>query len=212
MHRYPTFWTWYTDKYKSQAKRLIERCEQLEIPVIAELLSVEKYAKSLECVRFALSHKRFIFKCGLLFLKDRFLSYQKPLFYIHSDTKIFIKPEKSIFEENEIGYCISEKEKGQQIIASHGLYFNWSQISKDFLNLLTYKCKTIPAERPTEHGLIRTTLFDFTGYLPDDKLIKDGSKQKFKSNFNLRHFIKPLNGKKKKYVLSKTNDTYMKWN
>lgn len=211
MDKLPTFWTWYTDKYDSQAQRFISRCEELKIPAIAEQLPIEKYSDSLGYVRNSLSQKRFIFKCGLLFLRDRFLSFRKPLFYIHSDSKILIKPEKEIFDNIDIGYCISEKEKSQQIIASHGIFLNYCKLSKDFLNLLTYKCKTIRAERPTEHGIIRTSIFDFTGYLPDDKLIKNGSQQKFKGKFNFRKNIKPLVGQKKKYLLSKTDNTYIKW-
>ena len=77
INNYPTFWTWYTDKYKEQAQRFLSRCDELNIPAIAEHLPVEKYAESLEYVRNSLSYKRFVFKAGLLFLRDRFLILQK---------------------------------------------------------------------------------------------------------------------------------------
>lgn len=211
MHNYPTFWTWYTSSHKHHAKRLVQRCEELKIPVIAEHLDVEKYAKSLEYVRGSLSHKRFIFKAGLLFLRDRFLALQKPLFYLHSDSNIIIKPEKFIFDNKKIGYCIAEKQDGQKIIASHGLYFDYCQLSDDFLNVLCYKCQKIRGEKPTEHGAIRTTIFDFTGNIPDDKMIKNGNKQKFKSTFTLSKHIRELCGDRAEYILSKNGNAYMGW-
>lgn len=208
---YPTFVWWYKgEQYKHASDKMRECCRSLDIPCFAEELDIEKYGKALAHVKDALSYRRFMFKCGMLWLLGAFLRLENSIFYIHANDEIVTRPEPEVFSDVDIGYCVGERSDGLRIIMSHGLYFKRSELSFDFLTLLTEKCKTIRGERPTEHDLIRTTVFDFSGQLYDDKFVERGTVNP-KGKFSNRHLVQPLSGKQKKYVCSKRGDTYIKW-
>jgi hypothetical protein len=208
---YPTFVWWYKgDQYKQASDRMKERCGNLGIPCFAEELDVEKYGKALGYVKDALSYRRFMFKCGIFWLLGTFLRLENSIFYIHANDEIVAKPEPEVFTDVDVGYSVGERLDGLRIIMSHGLYFSRSELSRDFLTLLATKCKTIRGERPTEHDLVRTTVFDFSGQLFDDKFVERGTVGSG-GNFSNKRRVQPLNGNQKKYVCSKKGDTYIRW-
>lgn len=215
---YPVFVCWYLgNHYKTLTNKLIKSCKNLNIDFVVEELPLKKYKKEMKYVEEYLSERRYKIKCGLLWLRDLVAEIKKPVFFVHADYRVLIKPEIEIFSNMDIGYSIAQSKTGQKIIASAGIYFNNTTITRDFLNILTYKCSHIPAELPTEHGLIRTTLFEFSGYLYDEsmlpiKITTWGDKKNKCKQFTLRDKVVPLKGVQKTYLISKKKkDTYIWW-
>lgn len=212
---YPVFVWWYLgDPYKKMSDRLEKNCKELGIEYVVERLPIKKYKKEMRHVKDHLSERRYKIKCGLLWLRDIVIRLDQPVFFLHADYRIIIKPEIGIFNNKEIGYSIAKTNNGQEIIASAGLYFNGGELSNNFLDILTYKCINMPTEIPTEHGLIRTTIFEFSGCLYDEKMlpIQNTCWEKSLNKFTCKEKILPLKGKKKKYIISKIkNNTYIHW-
>lgn len=210
---YPTFVCWYyKDEHKIQTQRLSAMCINLQIPFVGRELDFENKCKDLSYVKEALSPRRLIFKAGILYLRELYKELNVDIFYVHSDNIVLSKPPSSVFDGMDVGYCVGDRGDGIKVILSHGIYLKRnSKVAMDFLDLLCFKCKHIRAERPTEHDLIRTTVFELTGIMNDDKLIPNASKIKVNNKFNLAKNIKMLCSQNNKYIISKKGDTYIQW-
>ena len=208
---YPIFVWWYKgEQHRLASNRMAARCKALDIPCFFQELDTGKYEKSMAHAKSSLSERRFLFKCGMSWLLDTYFELGKPIFYIHGGDKIIWKPEQEVFDGIDVGYSVGERGDGLRIILSHGLYFSQSTLSLDFLALLTQKCRIIRAERPTEHDLVRTTVFDFSGQLFDDKFVEKGTIGNG-GNHTYKDVVRPLQGKHRKYIYSKKGDTYIRW-
>lgn len=228
MNKYPYFVTWWVgEKYKVNCSKMQSVCKQKGIPFICEALpisDIEQKCPSIIKTKKHLSEKRYIFRIGLLWIIDFFLTEQTPIFYVHSDNKILRKPEPSVFENTEVGYCygINKQNKNLITLLSHGLFFRPGSISSEFVHLLKTKLCLIKSELPSEHGIIENTLMDFITCTHNLDYIS----KKFHSHYRYEHMarqttnpqgkwryrehIRPLHGKQRKYVISGlTKDTYI---
>jgi len=211
---YPKFVWWYKgEQFKYISDKMKYRCDELGIDHYSENLQINKYLPELINVKSHLSRRRLLFRCGILWLRDLVASSNCSIFFIGANDKILIKPELEVFNNIDIGYSVGERLDKLRIILARGIYFKNTQLSNDFLNVLSYKCKTIRAERPTEHDLIRTTVFDFTGQLFDDKFVDMGTCKTSRSNFIYKNNICPLKGNSRKFIYTSaiTKNTYIVW-
>ena len=209
---YPIFvWWYYSDRYRQNALNLKKQCLLLDLPFYYEEMDMPHYAKEARQIKPALSNKRFATRCGMLWLRDTFKKLKRPIFYLHADCVIEFKPELEIFNGVDVGYSVGERKDGLQIIFSGAIYFNYSNVATDFLDVLAFKCKTIRGERPTEHDLIRTTIFDFSGCTHDGKLIKNGYENTQHNKFQFKNSVAPLKTVSRNYIFSEKGDAYIRY-
>jgi len=162
--KYPIFCSFYIDtkygSYSNVANGLIKRCDELGIENdVFTPLGIGDYIRN----RPAGVHKKMrITRYKPTFILDSLEKWDQPIIYLDADSYINRKPPPCLFNMNHIGMDKMYGVRHHVLfnVSATAIYFNNSQIVRDFLLRWKEKCDNTLA-RWAEHYFLKETIVEF---------------------------------------------------
>ncbi len=148
-----------SDRFRQRAAELASQCAELNIELDVSDQSIQVAEFAADFRRRQQNHRLERHVCNRfipMFIQHKLGQHNRPIFYLHCDSIVRMRPPEEAFTDMDVGYAIGASQTGRRHILGSPVYFRPGKTAVDFLGIWSQMCQAIDTDRAEHHMLIKT--------------------------------------------------------